>query len=156
MADMSETKITGGCLCGAVRYELDPVPGSNTCCHCRMCQKATGAPVVGITLLPIDAIRYTSGQPKAYKSSDIAERGFCAECGTSLYYRAFLAELIGILTATLDNPNHYPFDGHYGVEGQLNWISFDDDSPRYEYVDDYIGRRQVESDWLQLVRQVKQ
>ncbi len=150
-------KITGGCLCGAVRYEANQLPVGGGCCHCRMCQKAVGAPMVPMLHFPREAFRFTSaGEPKFYKSSDIVERGFCGECGTSIIYRLFpeLSDKIGVLSATLDNPNEFPPEGHFGVESQMHWLTLSDGFPRTEYVDDYIMRRKTVSDNRQLLRQV--
>src|SRR5262245_36008069 len=63
--------ITGGCLCGAIRYETDVAPIDTGYCHCRMCQRASGAPVLAWASFPIDAFRYTAGAPQAYVSSAI-------------------------------------------------------------------------------------
>ncbi len=58
-------KMTGGCLCGAVRYEVTaPLQGAQYC-HCRMCQKANGAPVVTWTWVPLENFSYSKGEPVA-------------------------------------------------------------------------------------------
>ena len=152
-----EIKITGGCLCGAVRYEANQLPVRSACCHCRMCQKALGAAFLSGVDFLIDAVRYTTGAPKFYKSSDIAERGFCAECGTSIAYqiRPDFVDWTLILTATLDDPNAFPPIAHYGVESQLHWLKLDDGLPRTEYNDDFIECRAAgETDYAKLVKNV--
>ena len=89
-------KITGGCFCGAVRYESSEPPYSASYCHCRMCQKLNGSTFVVAATFRKDTFRFTRGEPKLYKSSDIAERGFCANCGSRLIYRPFNAEWIAV------------------------------------------------------------
>ena len=147
-------KITGGCLCGAVRYESTKMPtdadridpaldaGAATC-HCRMCQKALGAPFGSFVRFPRDGFRYTRGEPKFYRSSEIRERGFCSNCGTSIVTRvnADISDVFTVTSATLDDPNAFPPKGHYGVESQLHWLKLDDDLPRREFPDDFIERR---------------
>ena len=81
--------VTGGCLCGAVRYEADEPPHHVEYCHCRMCQKHSGSAFGVSAAFRADSFRITRGAPKFYKSSDISERGFCADCGSSLIDRYF-------------------------------------------------------------------
>ena len=79
-----QTVETGGCMCGAVRYETSE-PGLGTMfCHCRMCQKFSGAPILAGTTFRTKSVKFTSGAPKFYTSSAIAKRGFCEECVNSL------------------------------------------------------------------------
>ncbi len=121
--------VNGGCLCGDVRYEVtEPVLDTNFC-HCRMCQKFTGAPVIAGSTYPADALRFTKGEPKYYKSSPFAERGFCVNCGSSLTYRPLAppvtpdwADWILVHTATLDNPEPNAPTWHLGVESQMPWV----------------------------------
>ena len=117
---------------------------------------ATGAPFVSMVHFSTDSFRYTSGQPKFYKSSEIAERGFCSECGTSIAYRLVLElyEPICILTATLDHPNAFPPESHSGVESKIHWLSLADELPRTAYVDDFIKRWSTGEDIEQLYRSV--
>ena len=125
--------VTGRCLCGDIRYEItEPALGSMYC-HCRMCQKFTGAPLMAGTTFKTTAVRITHGQPKYYKSSIIAERGFCADCGSSLFYRGLIGvwtEWLMVFTASLDDPENYPPTYHLGVESTMPWLDFHDDLPR--------------------------
>ena len=87
---MGETTlpITGGCLCGAVRYEASEPPGTDgTICHCRICQKAYGNGFAVTADFASKAFRFTRGEPRMYKSSNVGERGFCADCGSPLIMR---------------------------------------------------------------------
>jgi adenylate cyclase len=149
-------KITGGCLCGAVRYEASQAPIRSAACHCRMCQLAVGAPFVTMVHFPSDAFAYTRGVPASYKSSTIAERGFCAECGTSLFYRVIpeLYDSICVFSATLDKPNEFPPETHSGVESQLHWLKLADGLPRTEYLDDFIDKWKSGEDVEKLYRSV--
>ena len=86
-AETAPIGLTGGCQCGAVRYRLDAAPSGSNICHCRMCQKAGGAPFMAFTRRSDRKIRRHAGRIASFASSDIAERGFCADCGTPLTYR---------------------------------------------------------------------
>ncbi len=131
-------QVTGGCLCGAVRYEINEPELGSMFCHCRMCQKFTGAPVAAGTTFSIEALRFVRGAPKFYRSSDIAERGFCGDCGTSLVYRGLIGiwtKWILVFTASLDNPWDYPPTYHLGIESKLPWLPLHDDLPRTRCAD---------------------
>ena len=78
--------ITGGCHCGAIRYEASGEAITHALCHCTDCRRHAGAPMVGWTMYPLDAVRVTKGAPKVYASSENGRRHFCAECGTGLFY----------------------------------------------------------------------
>ena len=86
-ADDKSALITGGCLCGDVRYEISKPAIDIGYCHCKMCQRFSGAPVIFGATYPIEAVQFTQGEPTYYKSSPIAERGFCKRCGSSLTYK---------------------------------------------------------------------
>src|ERR1700751_2657680 len=95
--------LTGGCLCGAVRYRAGAIRAGY--CHCRMCQKASGAPVVAWLAVPLDAFAWTAGNPAAYRSSAQASRHFCAACGSQLAFSwADGTAEIDVNLATLDAP----------------------------------------------------
>ena len=138
--DMSKGKstlVTGGCLCGEVRYEISKPAIDINYCHCRMCQRFAGAPVVSGSMYSTEALRFTKGEPKYYKSSPFAERGFCANCGSSLTYRPLIPQLdfIVVWTASLDNPEPNAPTWHLGVESQMPWLNIDDDLPRTRTAD---------------------
>ncbi len=120
---------TGGCLCGAVRYVSDEPPQQVHYCHCRMCQRANGAPVVVGVPFNDAAFRFTHGEPKLFNSSDIAARGFCADCGSRLIYRSTGDGAVSVEIGSLDHPEHAPPIYHTGVESWVPWLAIDDDLP---------------------------
>lgn len=78
---------TGGCLCGAVRFDLSEKPTRYDACHCGMCRKFSGGIELGIEISP-DIIVWTGEEHiQTYASSEWAERGFCKICGSSLFWR---------------------------------------------------------------------
>jgi hypothetical protein len=132
------TPITGGCLCGAVRYEANEPPIETGTCHCRMCQKWTGSAFMVMARFSQTALRFTKGEPKLYRSSSIKEKGFCSNCGSSLFDRylvrkakncQFHPDMIWVQLGTLDHPEVVSIDFHYAVETQLPWVHFDDGLP---------------------------
>jgi hypothetical protein len=112
----------GGCQCGAVRYQLTAVPTGVAACHCRMCQKAGGAPFMAFAGVKLDELVFTRGQPAKFASSELAERGFCAACGTPLTYHMKGRNRVSVTIASLDDPAAFPPRGQLGVESRLPWV----------------------------------
>ncbi|MEX0758509.1 MAG: GFA family protein, partial [Tistlia sp.] len=79
--------LTGGCLCGALRYRVTAAPLDAGYCHCRICQKLSGAPAMVWVTVPRAGFGYTEGEPRVHRSSDWGQREFCAACGSQLVYR---------------------------------------------------------------------
>src|SRR6266550_3012481 len=95
---------TGGCLCGAVRYEVTRPLRDVVLCHCAMCRKThghigayTAAPKTALTTIESRGLKW-------YRSSEIARRGFCTECGASVFWERFAGDLVSIAAGTLDPP----------------------------------------------------
>ena len=89
MLDMGGGKkvpVTGGCLCGDIRYRVTAQALDTCFCHCRMCQEFSGAPVTVGSTYPSSAVQFATGKPRYCQSSPFAERGFCANCGSSLTF----------------------------------------------------------------------
>lgn len=79
---------TGGCLCGAVRFELADAPTEYGACHCSMCRKFSGGIELGLHLPSPDDVSWTGADNiQTFQSSEWAERGFCKTCGSSLFWR---------------------------------------------------------------------
>ncbi|MDH3445208.1 MAG: GFA family protein [Deltaproteobacteria bacterium] len=103
--------ITGGCVCGAVRYECSAEPVLTGNCHCRDCQKAGGgafAPALGV---PASALKIT-GKVKYYDtkadSGNVVSRGFCPECGARLFGKSNgMPDLQIVLAGSLDDPSSF-------------------------------------------------
>lgn len=121
---------TGRCLCGEIRFEVTGEDVGSSYCHCRMCQRFAGAPVSAGTGFLSENFSVTQGEPKIYKSSEIAERAFCPTCGSSLWMKHFTWKWIFIKTASLDNPQNFAPTTHFGVESQLPWHDVHDSLPR--------------------------
>lgn len=122
--------ITGGCLCGAIRYEASVPLTDVHYCHCRMCQKAFGNLFGVFGSVPRAALRFTAGSPKLYPSSPFAERGFCAACGTPLTFRYLKSDWIAVSIGSLDRPEAVRPEIHWGIESQVPWLAINDDLPR--------------------------
>jgi hypothetical protein len=116
-----EMPMTGGCQCGAVRYRLREAPTEASICHCRMCQKAFGSYFAPLGGVPIDAFSLTRGRLATFKSSDLAERGFCRDCGTPLTFRYVERPRISIALGSLDDPEGVRPIAQDGIERRLSF-----------------------------------
>jgi hypothetical protein len=109
---MAREPITGGCVCGAVRYECSGRPLAMFRCHCRTCQMSGGGPYAPITLFPASAFRLTKGALKHHTTDKINgekhRRGFCADCGSRLTggeTEGRESRWIAVSAASLDDPS---------------------------------------------------
>lgn len=127
--------ITGGCLCGKVRYEISAKPISTANCHCRTCQKAVGAAYFPAFFVPASALTIT-GDYKEFASiaasGNTMYRGFCPECGTSLFGRnSKFTEIRPVSAATLDDPSIYnPEKDMWVADAQL-WDVMNPELPKF-------------------------
>lgn len=127
---MTLQTLSGGCLCGAVRYEIDHDGETGSLCHCTMCRRQSGGAFMGFVTVPRAHVRMT-GELKIHRSSDIGLRGFCPECGTPITMDyPFEDGMTGIVTGSLDDPEAVPPVLHWGVESMLSWLKLADDLPR--------------------------
>jgi hypothetical protein len=128
--------ITGGCLCGAVRYEAQEPPIFGSYCHCRMCQKNYGFFQAALKFSG-STLRYTQGKPKYYRSSSFGRRGFCAECGSPIVFLYDGNPHAWILIGSLDHPEDWPLtkdaswgqSQHLHVEAKIPWYEISDGLP---------------------------
>ncbi len=83
---MTQSSLTGGCQCGAVRFRIDGETGRSSICHCRMCQKAFGGYFAALVGVKKGSLTWTRGAPSHFQSSNRVSRGFCNKCGTPLTF----------------------------------------------------------------------
>jgi hypothetical protein len=130
---MSEEIVSGGCLCGAVRYQARGRPTVSMVCHCQTCARAAGAPAVPWVTFPVAAFAFVAGNPAEFRSSAPVVRTFCSACGTPLTYRHTdrMSE-IDVTTRTLDTPEAFPPSYHAWESHKVSWFECPTGVPRYE------------------------
>jgi len=111
--------LTGGCLCGGVRYEATPDHREGYYCHCRMCQLAFGNTRAAYVNLRKDQMRWTGQAPTYYVSSKIARRGFCSRCGTPLTFEFLDNDRMDLSVGSLDDPGSVKPTEHFAVESRI-------------------------------------
>ena len=118
------TPVTGGCLCGLVRYEAQVFLHNGYICHCTICRRSTGQPAEITVLIKAGTLRYTGEEPKYYQSSPDGKRGFCGECGSRIVWQALRAEddwLTNVTVGSLDQPEDARMTRHICADTQLSW-----------------------------------
>ncbi len=127
---MSETTLPlkGGCLCGAIRYESTAGPFRAGYCHCRQCQQALGNLFGPAVMFKHESFRFTKGQLKWWLGP-LADRGFCEDCGSPVAFQYRGAAHITIWVGTLDRPQDFQPEAHWGIESRLPWVNIHPDLP---------------------------
>jgi hypothetical protein len=130
----AQRRTTGGCKCGAVRFEAVGEPIIVTHCHCNSCRRHTGAPLVTLVSFAADQVRFTKGERRIYASSPGVKRAFCGDCGTTLTWESNPRgqDLIEFHIGTLDDPDRMPPSIHVFHGDRLRWFDTADRLPRYE------------------------
>jgi hypothetical protein len=124
--------LTGGCLCGAVRFTVNAAPRVHYC-HCDMCRRATGSAFAVLAWVPSDQVAWAKADPTIRKSSPVAERGFCSACGSplTLAYDASPHE-VAIHVGAFDDPARLEPRYNYGSAQRLGWVCCGIDLPHHD------------------------
>jgi hypothetical protein len=130
--------LSGGCACGAIRYQVSGRPFDETNCHCSICRRASGAPFVAWFSVARAAFRFVRGEPRRFRSSARAMRAFCPDCGTQLTFeRDDRPGEIDLTTCSLDDPALVPPKDHTHVSTRVPWVRLCDGLPEHpEWRDD--------------------
>ena len=129
---MTET-LTGGCFCGAVRFEVEGPEKFACFCHCHSCQHAAGAPVVAWATYRRDSFAVTRGEMHVHHSSPGVTRGICSACGTSISYEHIdRPGDIDLSLNSLDDPSAPVLKAHIWAEDKASWLAITDDLPVYD------------------------
>ena len=123
---MTAAAKTGGCLCGAVRYEGRGEPYHITHCHCEDCRRSAGAAFVTWCSFRKEDFRFTKGELREIGFAGRL-RGFCAACGTTLTFRSSPETTEWDVTvSSLDHPAEVTPADHIWIEDRLPWIALAD------------------------------
>lgn len=129
-----ETKSTGGCMCGAVRYTTTGAPSRVLHCHCQSCRAHTGAPMATLAVFRADQVNFVGDARKPFASAPGVERTFCGTCGTSLTWETVFGSegaLCAIHISSFDDPDAMPATGHSFYAERISWFDVDDTLPRH-------------------------
>jgi hypothetical protein len=128
--------ITGGCLCGKVRYSFSTAPIFTGNCHCRDCQKASGGPYTPAMFVAEPSVELT-GEVKYFESKAdsgrLVARGFCPNCGSQLFSKLeMLPNVLGIRAGTLDDPNNFEPKMDIFTDSAADWDTMNPALPKFE------------------------
>ncbi|ORF30847.1 hypothetical protein BGI09_07075 [Snodgrassella alvi] len=117
------SKQSGSCLCGKVKFSLKTDNHSLSACHCSTCRKWSAGPLM--TIMHNGKIQFENTEfIKNYNSSEWAERGFCSECGTHLYYHLKNSNQYYIAAWTLNQPDALDFNLQVYIDNKPECYSF--------------------------------
>ncbi|MEL6288094.1 MAG: GFA family protein [Pseudomonadota bacterium] len=123
-------RITGQCLCGSVRFTLTPPLRDVIVCHCTQCAQWTGHAVAATQ---VDTAGLTIDDPNAelrwYRSSDVAERGFCQRCGSSLFWRRDGTERVSVMAGAIDDPSGLKIGQTIFADDRRDYLTADPATP---------------------------
>jgi hypothetical protein len=122
--------VSGGCACGAIRYEFSGEPAAAINCHCRDCQRASGAGFAACLLVWEESFRYLSSEPKYHtvisERGETMHRAFCADCGSPMgILEPHRPKLVFLSAASLDDPEIYQPTMNIYTESSHSWDILD-------------------------------
>ncbi|MEJ2088701.1 MAG: GFA family protein [Gammaproteobacteria bacterium] len=119
---------TGKCLCGAVTFKAEDVDPHVHGCHCSMCRNWSGGPMLAVQ---VGRVEFTGEDTiRRYQSSAWAERGFCGECGSNLFYRLKDTDRYIMCTGAFDDQTPFELVGEIYVDEKPPGYNFAGDHPR--------------------------
>ena len=123
--------MTGGCLCGAIRYEVEGEPWQVAHCHCSMCRRHSGAAYLTYVAYRTNQVHFV-GSPTGYRSSASSVRTHCRECGSPLTF-VFdpQPDMIWITVGSLDDPGAVRPTEHWYTDDKVGWVALHDDLPKF-------------------------
>jgi hypothetical protein len=127
---------SGGCACGAIRYECSAEPLAMLNCHCRDCQRSSGGGSSAVVAVPAAAFVLRKGEPRFHvvrgEAGHLARRGFCPECGSPLVSGSSrMPEIVVIKVASLDDPSWFEPMADIWTASAQPWDHMDPRVPKF-------------------------
>ena len=115
--------VTGKCLCGEVTVEVEGLKPTVGVCHCSMCRNWSGGPFIAVE--PTSQVKFTGEESiSRYKSSDWAQRGFCTNCGTHLFYHLKANDEYVLLAGLFKEDASFVLDHQIFIDEKPNYYNF--------------------------------
>lgn len=116
-------EMTGGCLCGAVRFAATPVKMEMGVCHCSMCRRWSGGTFMAVDCG--DSVKFENeGKLGIYTSSDWGQRGFCTACGTTMLWQTHDQSHRVLAAQSFDDPSHFSFNSEIFIDEKPDNYTF--------------------------------
>lgn len=131
------TPFSGGCACGAIRYESTSEPVLMLHCHCQDCQRSSGGPFSSLVVIQAEGFELSQGSLRFHASSSEAggktHRGFCPDCGSPILAKPdTIPHLVAIRTASLDNPSWFEPQLDAWTSDAHRWDHMNPALPKFE------------------------
>ena len=123
MVDQERKRFTGGCQCGAVRYEPLAAPHHVSVCHCRMCQKASGGPIMAFARVKKEELRWSGGRRGGVPFVEPGRAAFLQRLRNALTYNFIERANISVTACSLDDPEAVRPRLQYCVDRKLSWFA---------------------------------
>jgi len=131
MSTEPTTSNSGACECGAVQYEVSGVLRKVVYCHCGQCRRTSGH-YVAATACATEQLQIKKDEGLTwYRSSEFAQRGFCNECGSSIFWRPDHGEYVAIMAGTLELPTGLVSREHIHVDDASDYYTLTDGLPQF-------------------------
>lgn len=130
-----DVPFTGGCACGAIRYECSAEPLFSGSCHCRDCQRSSGGACSTVVLVSAASLTLLQGSPQTYsvqvESGNTARRDFCSECGSPLFAgNSASPDFVSIKVGSLDDPSWATPQTDIWTKSAQPWACLNPDLPK--------------------------
>jgi len=124
---------SGGCFCGEIRFSSEADPVETGYCHCSICRRTTGAPLLAFASFAVETFAYTKGEPQIFGTSSKGQREFCCICGTQICFReSGVASTVDVNSGALDEINGVAPEYHIYTSSRVDWLELDDQLPKYK------------------------
>lgn len=126
---------SGGCLCGAVRYESAVDPVALVLCHCRDCQRCTGGPFAPVAVVPSETLKVTQGETRSFtvtgEDGGRVFREFCGTCGSPLFSGLEgRRRMVGVKAGSMDDSSKLTPTMHLWTDTAVEWLPIHDELPK--------------------------
>jgi len=130
-------KLTGGCQCGGIRYEVVGTPQQVVACYCTDCQRQSGSAFGMALVVNKEDFSITQGEPKIYASKSEAGRakigGFCSECGNRIFHKNKVRKgKVSVKPGTLGDTSILKPDVHIWTGSKQSWVTIPGDVETHE------------------------
>ncbi len=131
MTEEQTSSASGGCYCGAVRYEIRGPLRGVVDCHCSQCTRLNGHFGAHSKARKSDLAITRDAGLAWFDITDVARRGFCRRCGSPLFWENRRQDAMGIVAGSLDAPTGLRTIGHIFVADKADFYEIADDAPRF-------------------------
>ena len=116
--------LTGGCLCGHIRYTTSGEPDFPHVCSCPHCQRLSGSPIMSWIDFPAAGFEWVGpgGEPTWFNTWPTTQRGFCDQCGTSIAARDEGADIVGVTMTSLDDHSQFEPEKQSFADNAVAWL----------------------------------